>query len=99
MKEFNFDPEDNCSKCGYSLDKVACQTFYYSPDLETSFLKDIKMSLFMKEALLHKKDCPREEDIFNDTDFYSQGKWFSNILWPCHPTLPMLKELNTLPGS
>lgn len=43
MLEYGHGPGHNCSKCGYVLDELACQTLDHLPDLETGFPKDTKM--------------------------------------------------------
>ena len=51
---------------------MACQTFDHLANLETSIPKDIKVSLYYIAGYVMEKDCPCEEEIFNDTTFYYQ---------------------------
>ena len=72
VKEYNFDPSYNCSKCGYLPDEMACQTFDNLPDLETKISKDIKKSLLYITGYVRRKNCLTKENISNNTSFYFQ---------------------------
>ena len=52
---------------------MACKTFDNLPYLETKVSKDIKISLLNVTGYVTRKDCPTEEEIFNNTSFYFQG--------------------------
>ena len=70
VREYSHDPGHTCSKCGYMLDELACQTVDHLPDLENWYPKEIKMSLFYIAGYITRKDCLTEEEIFNDIAFY-----------------------------
>ena len=74
VKEFNFDPRHPCTKCGYLLDEIACQTFDNLPDLETKISNDIEMSLLYIVRYVTRKDCSTKVFIFKNMEIFWKKK-------------------------